>query len=65
VNIALSSSHRFPGSVALNVMVSVPYQSGSGVLIVAIRLMSIEIVRSVFPVYVQLIWSSELSMSVT
>jgi len=65
VKVAGSSSDRSPGSVAVNVMVSMPYQSGSGIPIVATRLTSIVTVRSVLPEYVQLISSSVLSGSST
>jgi len=65
VNVAGSLSVSSPGSVAVNVMVSIPYQSGSGMLIVATRLMSIDTERSVLPAYVQLISSSVLSTSLT
>ena len=37
VNVAGSSSHNPPGSVALNVIVSEPYQSALGIVIVATR----------------------------
>ena len=65
VNVASSSFHKLPGSVALKVMVSLPYQSMFGMVIVAMRLMSIDTVRSVFPVYVQIISLSMLSESFT
>ena len=64
VNVALSESVRFPVSVAVNVMVSAPFQSGSGIPMVAIRLVMV-IVSDVFPVVVQVMLLSGSSTSVT
>ena len=49
VNVAGSLSARSPGSVAVNVIVSAPFQSASGVVIVAIREASMLTVSSVLP----------------
>ena len=65
VKVAGSLSVSSPGSVAVNVIFSPPYQSGSGMFIVATRLMSIVTVRLVFPVYVHVISSTVLSTSLT
>ena len=50
VKIASSLSESKPGSVAVKVIVSEPFQSDDGALIVATRLASILTVRSVSPV---------------
>jgi len=65
VNVAGSLSVSKPGSVAVNVIVSIPYQSASGIPIVATRFTSIVTVKSVFPEYVHVISSSVLSTSLT
>jgi len=64
VNVAVSKSVAPSVSVAVNVMVSAPFQSGYGVVIVAIRLI-IEIDSSTFPEYVHSMSSSGSSTSVT
>ena len=49
VKVAGSSSKRLPGSVALKVIVSEPYQSASGMPMVATRVPSIVTVSSPLP----------------
>ncbi len=53
-----------PESVALNVIVSAPFQSVFGIVIVATRAV-ISTVSDVLPVYVQIISASVLSTSLT
>ena len=65
VYVAGSWFHSPPVSVALKVMVSVPYQSGLGMLIVAMRLLLIVTVSWLFPVYVHVMAVSGSSMSDT
>ena len=64
VKVVVSVSLAVCGSVAVQVMVSLPYQSVLGVVMVAMRLLMV-IVRSVWPVAVQVMVLSGLSMSVT
>jgi len=49
VKVAGSLSERNPGSVAVKVIVSLPFQSALGAVIVATRLTSILTVRSTLP----------------
>ena len=49
VNVAASEPDKNPGSVAVKVMSSEPFQSGLGIVIVAMRLTSISTVNSLFP----------------
>ena len=49
LKVAPSSANSLSGSVALKVMVSCPFQSASGVAMVATRLVSIVTIRSVLP----------------
>ena len=52
VKLAASSANRAPGSVALKVIVSDPFHSASGIVIVATRLPSMLTERSVLPLAV-------------
>ena len=65
VNAAASESDSRPGSVAVNVIVSLPFQVGDGMAIVATRPASIVTVSSVLPEYVQLRSASRSSTSLT
>ena len=49
VNVAGSEVDEQPGSVAVNVIVSEPFQSAFGAVIVATRFASIDTVNSVLP----------------
>ncbi len=66
VNVAGSLSESKVGSVAVKVIVSLPFQLSSGVETVATcDDGSMETIKSLLPEYVQVISSSELSASVT
>ncbi len=65
LNMAVSLADNPPGSVAIKIMVSAPFQSGLGRVILTILFVLMLRINESLPEYVQLISSSGLSGSKT